>query len=55
MNNNRAYGSYDQFVFNRVEMFQKVVSMKSVMSTLLSFNNTAKTEIVNHSHMWMTN
>ena len=42
MNNNRPYGSYDQFVFCRVEMFQKVVLMESVMS-LLSSNNTAKT------------
>ena len=41
MNNNRAYGSYDQFVFSGVEMFEKVVLIASVISSLSS-NNTAK-------------
>lgn len=45
MNNNRAYGSYDQFVFNGVEMFERVLLIASVIS-LLSSNDTAKTEIV---------
>ena len=54
MNNNKAYGSYDQFVFNGVEMFEKVVLIASVIS-LLSSNNTAKTEIVSHLHIWMRN
>ena len=49
MNNNRAYGSYDQFVLNGVEMFEKVVL------SLLSSNNTAKTEIENHLHICMRN
>ena len=54
MNSNRAYGSYDQFEFNGVEMFEKVVLIGFVLS-LLSSNNTAKTEIVNHLHIWMRN
>lgn len=54
MNNNRAYGSYDQFVFNGVEMFEKVVLIASVISSLSS-NNTAKIEIVNYLHIWMRN
>lgn len=36
-------------------MFEKVVLIASVIISLLSSNNTAKTEIVNHLHIWIRN